>query len=49
MSQASPVFADATKAVGDTIIEVEGVHKYFGDFHALKDIGRHARTIAAWS
>ncbi|HLT96326.1 MAG TPA: amino acid ABC transporter ATP-binding protein [Acidimicrobiia bacterium] len=38
MSQASPVFADATKAVGDTIIEVEGVHKYFGDFHALKDI-----------
>jgi len=32
------VFADATRAEGDVIIEVEGVDKYFGDFQALKDI-----------
>ncbi len=32
------VFADATQAKGDTIISIEGVHKYFGDFQALSDI-----------
>ncbi|HLU52660.1 MAG TPA: amino acid ABC transporter ATP-binding protein [Acidimicrobiia bacterium] len=32
------VFADATEAKGDVIIEVEGVDKFFGDFQALKDI-----------
>jgi general L-amino acid transport system ATP-binding protein len=32
------VFADATQAKGDAIIEVEGVDKYFGDFQALHDI-----------
>ncbi|MFO7300359.1 MAG: amino acid ABC transporter ATP-binding protein [Actinomycetes bacterium] len=31
------VFADAT-VVDDPVIELEGVNKYFGDFHALKDI-----------
>ena len=32
------IFADATEAKGDVIIEVEGVDKFFGDFQALKDI-----------
>ena len=32
------VFADATQAVGDAIIELEGVDKYFGSFQALKGI-----------
>jgi general L-amino acid transport system ATP-binding protein len=32
------VFADATHAEGDVIIELEGVDKYFGEFQALKDI-----------
>jgi general L-amino acid transport system ATP-binding protein len=32
------VFADATHAGGDVIIEVQGVDKFFGDFQALKNI-----------
>ncbi|GIU92700.1 MAG: ATPase [Acidimicrobiia bacterium] len=32
------VFADATKAKGEPIIELEGVDKFFGSFQALKDI-----------
>jgi general L-amino acid transport system ATP-binding protein len=34
------VFADATKmaGTGETMIELEGVDKYFGDFQALKNI-----------
>ncbi|HEX5696471.1 MAG TPA: amino acid ABC transporter ATP-binding protein [Acidimicrobiia bacterium] len=37
--ESSPeVFADATRAKGDVIIELEGVDKYFGDFQALKQI-----------
>jgi general L-amino acid transport system ATP-binding protein len=32
------VFADATKAKGEAIIEMIGVDKFFGDFQALKDI-----------
>ena len=32
------VFADATRAVGEPIIELEHVDKYFGSFQALKDI-----------
>jgi general L-amino acid transport system ATP-binding protein len=32
------VFADATQIAGDVMIEMDGVHKYFGDFHALDDI-----------
>lgn len=32
------VFADATQAVGDAIIELEDVDKYFGSFQALKGI-----------
>ena len=35
------VNADATQITGGTgqvMIEVIGMHKYFGDFHALKDI-----------
>jgi general L-amino acid transport system ATP-binding protein len=32
------VFADATQVSGDVIIEMEGVHKFFGDFQALDDI-----------
>ena len=32
------VFADATQAKGDTIIELDQVDKYFGDFQALSDI-----------
>ena len=34
----SKVFADATQAGGDVIIEVAGVDKLFGDFQALTDI-----------
>ncbi len=32
------VFADATKIAGDVMIEMDGVHKYFGEFHALDDV-----------
>jgi len=32
------VFADATQAKGDAIIELDNVDKYFGDFQALTDI-----------
>jgi general L-amino acid transport system ATP-binding protein len=32
------VFADATRAEGDVIIQMEGVDKFFGDFQALKGI-----------
>lgn len=32
------VFADATQAVGDAIIELDHVDKFFGAFQALKDI-----------
>jgi general L-amino acid transport system ATP-binding protein len=32
------VYADATRAKGDPIIEVIGVDKFFGDFQALKDV-----------
>ncbi len=35
---ATTVFADATQVAGDVIIEMEGVHKFFGDFQALDDI-----------
>ena len=38
MSDTTAVFADATALQGEAMIELEGVHKYFGDFHALKDI-----------
>lgn len=38
MSETPAVFADATAVQGESMIELEGVHKYFGDFHALKDI-----------
>jgi general L-amino acid transport system ATP-binding protein len=37
MTQAN-VYADATRAKGDLIIELAGVDKFFGDFQALKDI-----------
>jgi general L-amino acid transport system ATP-binding protein len=32
------IFADATRAKGDSIIEVSSVDKFFGDFQALKNI-----------
>jgi general L-amino acid transport system ATP-binding protein len=32
------VYADATQAKGDALIEVTGVDKFFGDFQALNDI-----------
>ncbi len=32
------VFSDATKSVGDAIIELVGVDKFFGTFQALQDI-----------
>jgi general L-amino acid transport system ATP-binding protein len=32
------VFSDATHFEGEAVIELEGVHKYFGEFHALDDI-----------
>jgi len=38
MSEQTAVFADATQARGETMIQLEGVYKYFGDFMALKDI-----------
>ncbi|HEX6946533.1 MAG TPA: amino acid ABC transporter ATP-binding protein, partial [Acidimicrobiia bacterium] len=31
-------YSDATVAKGEPIIELIGVHKFFGDFHALNDI-----------
>jgi general L-amino acid transport system ATP-binding protein len=31
-------YSDATRATGETIIELEAVDKFFGDFQALKDI-----------
>jgi general L-amino acid transport system ATP-binding protein len=31
-------YSDATRAAGETMIELEGVDKFFGDFQALKDI-----------
>jgi general L-amino acid transport system ATP-binding protein len=31
-------YSDATRAAGETIIELEAVDKFFGDFQALKDI-----------
>jgi general L-amino acid transport system ATP-binding protein len=37
MTQKS-VYSDATRATGETIIELGGVDKFFGDFQALKDI-----------
>ena len=36
--QSPEVFADATRAVGEAIIELRDVDKFFGDFQALKDI-----------
>jgi len=36
--QTPEVFADATQVTGDVIIEMQGVHKFFGDFQALDDI-----------
>jgi general L-amino acid transport system ATP-binding protein len=38
MTTESTVFADATKAVGEPIIELENVDKFFGAFQALEDI-----------
>ncbi len=39
MSETSPsVFADATQATGDVIIELDHVDKFFGSFQALADI-----------
>jgi len=39
MSDTSPsVYADATQAVGDSIIELDHVDKFFGSFQALSDI-----------
>jgi len=39
MSDTSPsVFADATEGVGDSIIELDHVDKFFGSFQALSDI-----------
>jgi general L-amino acid transport system ATP-binding protein len=32
------VFSDATRSKGDAIITVDHVDKYFGEFHALRDI-----------
>ncbi|MEX1134344.1 MAG: amino acid ABC transporter ATP-binding protein [Acidimicrobiia bacterium] len=32
------VYSDATRTTGDAIIELVGVDKFFGHFHALKDI-----------
>ncbi|HEU4319535.1 MAG TPA: amino acid ABC transporter ATP-binding protein [Acidimicrobiia bacterium] len=37
-NQQDAVFADATQDVGDAIIELESVDKFFGSFQALKDI-----------
>jgi general L-amino acid transport system ATP-binding protein len=38
MTNAEQVFADATKTVGEPIIEMEHVDKFFGSFQALQDI-----------
>lgn len=38
MSENAAVFADATQAKGETMILVENVDKFFGDFQALTDI-----------
>ncbi|HZD23531.1 MAG TPA: amino acid ABC transporter ATP-binding protein [Acidimicrobiia bacterium] len=38
------VFADATKAKGAPIIELEGVDKFFGNFQALSDINMRVGT-----
>jgi len=38
MTSKSTVFADATQAKGETLIECIEVDKFFGDFQALKDI-----------
>ncbi len=39
MTETNPsVFADATQAVGDAIIELDHVDKFFGSFQALTDI-----------
>lgn len=38
MTDAGTVFADATRATGDAIIELEHVDKFFGSFQALADI-----------
>ncbi|MEZ5295340.1 MAG: ATP-binding cassette domain-containing protein [Ilumatobacteraceae bacterium] len=41
MSDTTTVNTDATEIIGGTgqvMIEVEKMHKFFGDFHALKDI-----------
>jgi general L-amino acid transport system ATP-binding protein len=38
MTSESTIFADATQAKGETIIECIDVDKFFGDFQALKDI-----------
>jgi len=37
-TEAATAYSDATRSVGEPIIELIGVHKFFGDFHALKDI-----------
>ncbi len=36
--QKGPVFSDATRAVGETVIELKSVDKFFGDFQALANI-----------
>jgi general L-amino acid transport system ATP-binding protein len=38
MTSQSSVFSDATQAKGESIIELSGVDKFFGDFQALHDI-----------
>jgi general L-amino acid transport system ATP-binding protein len=38
MTNPEQVFADATKTVGEPIIEMEHVDKFFGSFQALQDI-----------
>ncbi|HEX7022880.1 MAG TPA: amino acid ABC transporter ATP-binding protein [Trueperaceae bacterium] len=37
MTMSAPVRADAPEG-GDKIIDIEGLNKWYGDFHALKDI-----------
>ena len=37
MNQTSPDHTDPAEA-DDTIIEIIGMHKWFGEFHVLKDI-----------
>jgi general L-amino acid transport system ATP-binding protein len=38
------VYSDATRATGETIIELTDVDKFFGDFQALKDINMKVGT-----